>query len=261
MSSTGTMVLSGQAGMFLHTDGEMVITGSQTYINDSSKGYPNDLCPELQMTALDQAVLDDDPDTDAGLDEDQLARLQKRSNATSGSEVDSDNTPPSDIEDAEEVDVSDITKIDYEQQLTDDWYLKDVTIAAAFPHHVVEQAGFTDIEIVQNLKVMATNTLQVVSSKYGRRNILVTSGFRPGSGRSQHERGQAVDIQFPTKTNDEIYEIAQWIRDNVAYDQMILEYGGNRPWIHMSSINSSQRRQILTRTRPGVYKGGLIKVA
>ena len=80
--------------------------------------------------------------------------------------------------------------------------------------------------------------------------IQVTSGYRcellnrlvGGVSTSQHLRGEAADITVPRKhwpfcyTNTE--QIArllfQWMRDNVDYDQLILEHQGGRWWVHVS---------------------------
>ena len=74
----------------------------------------------------------------------------------------------------------------------------------------------------------------------------------------------ACDIQYPKYTNTQVYNIAVWIRDNVAYDQLILEYGGNRPWIHVSHNRfgnrpASHSRKFGTRVSPGNYVWGTLK--
>jgi len=115
------------------------------------------------------------------------------------------------------------------------------TQTALSRQQVRPQAGLRIEDIVCNLQGWAQNVGEPIATTYGRANMLITSGFRPGSGSSQHERGQACDMQFPKMTNAQIYEIAVWIRDNVAYDQLILEYGGNRPWIHCSFNRAGNR--------------------
>jgi hypothetical protein len=115
------------------------------------------------------------------------------------------------------------------------------TQTALSRQQVRPQAGLRIEDIVCNLQGWAQNVGEPIAATYGRANMLITSGFRPGSGTSQHERGQACDIQFPKMTNTQIYDIAVWIRDYVAYDQLILEYGGNRPWIHCSFNRAGNR--------------------
>jgi len=119
-------------------------------------------------------------------------------------------------------------------------------------------------DIVCNLKGWAENVGEAIASQYGRSEMLITSGFRIGSGRSQHERGQACDIQFPNKTDTEIYNISRYIRDNIPYDQLILEYGGNRPWIHVSFNRAGNRspgasNKFGTRISAGNYVWGTLR--
>jgi hypothetical protein len=100
------------------------------------------------------------------------------------------------------------------------------------------QHGLSTQDIVCNLMAVAENILEPIRKKYP--NVIITSGFRhsgAGSGTSQHERGQAVDIQFLGASNAQYYEIAKWIRQNVVYDRLLLEYkttGSGNPWIHLS---------------------------
>jgi len=124
------------------------------------------------------------------------------------------------------------------------------------------QAGFTYQEIICNLQGWAENIGEGLLAQFG--TFLITSGFRAGSGSSQHHRGQAADIQFPSKSNLEVYNIAVWLKDNLPYDQLILEYGGNKPWIH-SSFNRAGNRaasasnKFGTRIGPGNYEWRTLK--
>ena len=75
--------------------------------------------------------------------------------------------------------------------------------------------------------------------------MFVTNAFRQDDGtNSQHNKGQAADIQFKGASASEYYDIAQWIKNNVAFDQMILEYkttGSREPWIHISYDQKGNR--------------------
>ena len=85
-----------------------------------------------------------------------------------------------------------------------------------------------------------------------------------GSSRSQHCKGEAVDIEVPGVPNA---EVAQWIVDNTDFDQVILEfYTPGIPdsgWVHVSyNSKTFQRKSILTALKEDgktVYKQGLIK--
>ena len=64
-----------------------------------------------------------------------------------------------------------------------------------------------------------------------------------GSGKSQHCKGQAMDIDdtFGRATNAEMYH---WIKDNLDFDQMIWEFGDddNPNWVHISYVSPEKNR-------------------
>jgi len=68
-----------------------------------------------------------------------------------------------------------------------------------------------------------------------------------GSKRSQHMKGQAIDIDdtFGHKTNAEMYH---YIKDNLDFDQMIWEFGTdeNPNWVHVSWVSHRPNRKKLT---------------
>lgn len=68
-----------------------------------------------------------------------------------------------------------------------------------------------------------------------------------GSVRSQHMKGQAMDIDdtFGVKTNAEMYH---FIKDNLDFDQLIWEFGNddNPNWIHVSYVTHRENRKKLT---------------
>lgn len=138
------------------------------------------------------------------------------------------------------------------------------------PHVIFDNAlrsgegGLSVEEIVCNLKLLAVNCLEPIRAKYP--NSFVTNTWRPPSGnpRSQHPRGQAADIQFRNIPKTEYYNIAQWIKDNVSYDQLLLEYkttGSGLPWIHISFSKDGSRKQVLTLLNDKTYAQGLTQLA
>jgi hypothetical protein len=84
-----------------------------------------------------------------------------------------------------------------------------------------------------------------------------------GSSRSQHCKGEAVDIECPGTPNA---DIAEWIVSNLDFDQIILEfYTPGIPdsgWVHVSYVSEDDnRKSILTALKENgktVYKEGLI---
>ena len=103
---------------------------------------------------------------------------------------------------------------------------------------VHNQHGNTEQVIIDNLSVLANNVLEPIKAQYP--SMFVTSAFRRGNGTSQHERGQAADMQFSGVAKSDYLDIATWIRENVPHDQLILEFkntGTGLPWIHISRIH------------------------
>ena len=65
-----------------------------------------------------------------------------------------------------------------------------------------------------------------------------------GSSKSQHCLGQAIDIDdtFGKMSNADMYE---FIKQNLDFDQMIWEFGGddNPDWVHVSYVSPEENRQ------------------
>jgi len=102
-------------------------------------------------------------------------------------------------------------------------------------------------EIIDNLKTLAVNVLDPIKEQYP--NVMVTNAFRNRSGGSQHNTGNAADLQFSGVSKKEYYDIAIWISENIPHDQMLLEYkntGSGNPWIHISLKESGNRAQVMT---------------
>ena len=86
--------------------------------------------------------------------------------------------------------------------------------------------------------------------------IKITSFFRSqdlnkaigGSTKSQHCKGQAIDIDdvFGYKRN---YEMFEYIRENLDFDQLIYEFGtnDNPDWIHVSYVSKKENRNRVLR--------------
>jgi zinc D-Ala-D-Ala carboxypeptidase len=119
------------------------------------------------------------------------------------------------------------------------------------------------------LKLLAEKVLQPVRDHFGR-GVKVNSGFRHpevnakvgGSKTSDHCRGQAADIEIPGVPNA---ELAEWIKDNLEFRQLILEfYTPGIPdsgWVHVSYVAEDNKKQVLTATKQNgktVYLPGLV---
>ena len=103
------------------------------------------------------------------------------------------------------------------------------------------------------LKSLCTRILQP-SRDHCNRVVSVSSGYRSealciaiGSKiSSQHAKGQAADFEIYGLSNG---ELAEWIRENLDYDQLILEFwtpeSPNNGWIHCSYNSEGNRKEYL----------------
>jgi len=122
-----------------------------------------------------------------------------------------------------------------------------------FPYDVATiapQNGLTVQEVCDNLKALITNVWVPIKTQFP--DAFITCSFRAkgkGSPTSQHPRGMAMDIQYSKASKADYYTRALWIRDNVPYDQFLLEYkttGSGRPWHHLSYNTAGNRAQVCT---------------
>lgn len=106
---------------------------------------------------------------------------------------------------------------------------------------------------VKCLTALVENILQPVRDYYNK-PFVPSSGFRSAvvnalagsSKRSQHRKGEAADFEVPTVANR---DLAEWIRDNLEFDQLILEFHNpaipDSGWVHCSYVGVSNRKQCL----------------
>lgn len=148
-------------------------------------------------------------------------------------------------------------------QISNFYTIADLTTGPACSHvRLAPSVGLSEHEIACNLKALAEQVLDPIKAQYS--NMLITSGFRNyvpegGSTTSQHLRGQAVDVQFPGVSKSQYFEIAKWIKRNVNFDQMLLEYkstGTGNPWIHLSFSRSGNRNTVSTFFNHRTAEGG-----
>lgn len=160
--------------------------------------------------------------------------------------------PTGDVSQTTEVGV----KVDYNMTLGDtDFTIGDLSKDAVFPHKLAEQGNLTVQDIVWNMEALAEKILRPLQNEFG--VYTINSAFRRGSGKSQHHRGQAVDIQVPGWTPSDYMVAAEWITDNLPFDQLIFEHG-NSIWLHISfdASKDAQRGSLLTMLN-GNYEPGL----
>jgi len=106
-------------------------------------------------------------------------------------------------------------------------------------------------EHIENLKHVAETLLQPIRNHFGK-PVTVSSGYRSvdlceaigSSSKSQHAKGEAADFEIGGVDNK---ELGLWIRDNIEYDQLILEFYNdgdpNSGWIHCSMVKDREPRK------------------
>jgi len=108
---------------------------------------------------------------------------------------------------------------------------------------------------IYNMRRVADNIFEPLRLYVGGA-IKITSFFRSpelntaigGSAKSQHCKGQAIDIDdvFGHKSN---YEMFEYIRENLDFDQLIYEFGtnDNPDWVHISYVSKKENRNRVLR--------------
>ena len=151
--------------------------------------------------------------------------------------------------------------------LTKNFTLEELTKSeTALRHDMDNTPGQAEVD---SLLALAENVLQPVRDHFAR-GVKCNSGYRSpevnskvgGSRTSDHCKGQACDIEIPGVPNA---ELAEWIRDNLEFRQLILEfYTPGVPdsgWVHVSWVAGDNKKQVLTATKQNgktVYLEGLV---
>lgn len=126
----------------------------------------------------------------------------------------------------------------------------------------------TDNVIVSKLMLLCEHILQPVRDHFGK-PVVINSGYRcpslntavKGAKNSQHLTGEACDFEIMGLSN---YELACWVKDNLDFDQLILEYCDNlrndinAGWVHCSYRAYGNRHQLLTINKKGTKTGLII---
>lgn len=130
-------------------------------------------------------------------------------------------------------------------------------------YNVPDEAG------IEKLRQVCLNVLQPVRNHYNKA-VNVSSGFRTpalnslikGSSKtSQHQKCEAVDYEIKGVDNS---ELANWVADNLEYDQIILEYHGddsndpNDGWVHTSYVAPPKRNR---KSKLNISKKGTVRVS
>jgi zinc D-Ala-D-Ala carboxypeptidase len=152
-------------------------------------------------------------------------------------------------------------------QLSTNYTLGSMTKApgVVYSHPVTASAGLSIAEVVANLQYLTQNCVEPIKAQYPK--MFITNSFRPsgiGSSTSQHPKGMACDMQIANAEKSAYFPVATWIRDNIIFDQLLLEYkttGSGMPWIHISFNSAGNRGQVLTFMNDKKYAVGLVDLA
>jgi zinc D-Ala-D-Ala carboxypeptidase len=137
-------------------------------------------------------------------------------------------------------------------KLTENFSLNELTKSQTAERKGIDNTPSAEHQ--DNLKSLCEMILQPIRDHFGQ-VVSVSSGYRSqelcvaigSSTQSQHAKGQASDFEIFGISNK---ELADYIDQNLDYDQLILEYwkGEDEPnsgWVHCSYTNGNNRKQYL----------------
>jgi len=136
-------------------------------------------------------------------------------------------------------------------KLTEHFALEEMTVSPT-----AKKLGLSNNptpEHIENMRYCCEKILEPVRAKFG--PVTINSSYRAplvnkavgGSKTSQHVNGQAIDFEVKGVDNK---TVADWIGDNLEFDQVILEFytkgDKNSGWVHASIKKAGgNRRQLL----------------
>ena len=137
-------------------------------------------------------------------------------------------------------------------KLTENFSLNELTKSQTAERKGIDNTPSTEHQ--ENLKSLCEMILQPIRDHFGQ-VVSVSSWYRSpelcvaigSSTQSQHAKGEASDFEIFGISNK---ELADYIDQNLDYDQLILEYwkGEDEPnsgWVHCSYTNGYNRKQYL----------------
>lgn len=110
--------------------------------------------------------------------------------------------------------------------------------------------------LIPNIKKLCEQVLELLRQHVGK-PVVLGSGYRcptfnkavGGVTNSQHMTGEAADIHIPNLT--EARKWMEWIANELAFDQLILEHCKNKDgsishWIHVSYSRKRNRQYVIS---------------
>ena len=135
--------------------------------------------------------------------------------------------------------------------LTENFSLNELTKSQTAERKGIDNTPSTEHQ--ENLRSLCEMILQPIRDHFGQ-VVSVSSGYRSpelcvaigSSTKSQHASGCAADFEIFGVSNK---ELADYIDENLDYDQLILEYwkesDPNSGWVHCSFNTQGNRKQYL----------------
>lgn len=135
-------------------------------------------------------------------------------------------------------------------QLSENFSIEELTVTET---GLFNTPGAAELE---KLLYLATYILQPIRNQFG--PIRINSAFRSkqvnekigGATSSQHQLGEAADIEPLQATLEEVFD---WIQKNLKYGQCILEHKGNAKWLHVSLPRIGKQNSMNMKFENGVY--------
>lgn len=147
-------------------------------------------------------------------------------------------------------------------KLTDHFQLSEFTRSGTASRYGINNTLNPDnpqqAEIIANIKALCVNVLEPLRKHIGK-PLIISSGYRcpqlnnhpevRGVPTSQHMKGEAADLRIPNLT--EARKWMEWIANELAFDQLILEHSKNKDgsishWIHVSYSRKRNRQYVIS---------------
>lgn len=116
----------------------------------------------------------------------------------------------------------------------------NMTKGCLYPHPLIDIPFATAQTRFCNLQALSLRVLEPLYAKFGS-TMRINSAIRnedtvKAPNRSQHMTGEAADIQWPGWNYQQYWDAAQWVKDNIPYDQFIFEHSASTgsAWFHLS---------------------------
>ncbi len=136
----------------------------------------------------------------------------------------------------------------------------NITLYEATKSITANRKGINNIpndDQLKNMKMIAENVFELLRRGLGDNPIYIASFFRceelntliGGASGSQHMaiNGAAMDLDVDNSTHLYNYQLFNYIKDHLDYDQILWEFGTdlNPDWVHVSYKKEGNRKEAL----------------